>query len=253
MTSHVRAPLPGLAPGEHALTGAVAHYLGRVLRLRAGDALTGFDPSSGHEADVTIASTDEQRGLGELTVHVRVGELRAGAAPETRAITFIQGLAKGDKCDAVVRDATELAATRFIVAISKRSIVKLDAERALSRQARWTRIAQEAARQCGRSTVPEIDLPCAWEEALGRVSPDTARFCLYERALEPLGPPLMRALMQGMPLAFAVGPEGGLDEAEALYAKNAGWDVVSLGRLTLRTETVAASVLGAALVLGGTR
>jgi 16S rRNA (uracil1498-N3)-methyltransferase len=250
VTAHVRAPLPGLTPGEHALTGAVAHYLARVLRLRAGDAFTGFDPSKGDEADVTIAAVDEH---DDLVVRVQVGELRAGAASEARAITFIQGLAKGDKCDAVVRDVTELAATRFIVAISKRSVVKLDEERAISRQARWTRIAQEAARQCGRSMAPVVDLPCSWEEALGRVAPDVARFCLYERAIEPLGPPLMRALANGAALAFAVGPEGGLDESEALYAKNTGWSVVSLGRLTLRTETVAASVLGAALVLAGSR
>ena len=250
MTAHVRAPLPGLASGEHTLEGAVAHYLARVLRLHAGDAFTAFDPTTGHEADVTIASTEDRDGM---TVRVHVGPLRAGVASQARAITFIQGLAKGDKCDAVVRDVTELAATRFIVAIAKRSVVKLDAERAASRQARWTRIAQEAARQCGRATAPVVDLPCSWEEALARVAPDVARFCLYERAIEPLGPPLMRALAEGRALAFAVGPEGGLDETEALYARDAGWEVVSLGRLTLRTETVAASVLGAALVLGNAR
>ncbi len=246
VSSGVRAPIPGLRAGEHVLSGAVAHYLVNVLRLRAGDAFTAFDPSSGLEADGTVVRADRDGAVA------RFGETRSGGAVATREIILVQGLAKGDKCDAVVRDATELAATRIIVATTARSIVKLDAERAASRQARWERIANEAARQCGRSAAPIVDAPCSWEEALARVPANATRFCLWERATEPLGSQLLRALTTPAPLAFAIGPEGGLTEDEARFARDAGWAVVTLGRITLRTETVAASVLGAALVLGGT-
>jgi 16S rRNA (uracil1498-N3)-methyltransferase len=242
VTSSVRAPIPGLRAGEQTLSDTVAHYLVNVLRLRAGDAFVAFDPTGGREADATVVSTE--RG-----VVARIGETREGGAPVTREIILVQGLAKGDKVDAVVRDATELAATRIIVAESARSVVKIDPARARAKHDRWERIANEAARQCGRNVAPIVDMPCAWDEALARVPREATRFCLWERATEPLGSMLLRALAAPGAIAFAVGPEGGLTDEEAHAAKASGWTLASLGRLTLRTETVAASVLGAAVVL----
>jgi 16S rRNA (uracil1498-N3)-methyltransferase len=241
----IRAPVPDLAPGERSITGAAAHYLGRVLRLRAGDAFVAFDPSTGAEADAVTVWAEHD------AVTVRFGPVRSGAERARRAITFVQGLAKGDKCDAVVRDATELGATRILVAATKRSVVKLDRARGEERQSRWARIAQEAARQCGRSDVPRVDAPCPWAEALARVESDAERFCLWERATEPLGPALFVALARDAGLAFACGPEGGLEVAEVEAARASGWAVVSLGGLALRTETVAAAVLGAVRVWSG--
>jgi 16S rRNA (uracil1498-N3)-methyltransferase len=237
-----RAPLPDLAPGERRLEGAVAHYLGRVLRLRAGDAFVAFDPATAREADAVVVWTES------ATVTVRVGPLREPAARAARALVFVQGLAKGDKCDAVVRDATELGATRILVAATRRSVVKLDASRTAERQARWARIAQEAARQCGRADVPLVDAPCAWGEALRRVPEDAARFCLWEHATAPVAPPLFEALTRDAPIAFACGPEGGLEDREVDEARALGWLAVSLGPLALRTETVAAAILGAVRV-----
>ena len=240
-----RAPIPDLAPGERRLEGALAHYLGRVLRLQAGDAFVAFDPATAREADAVTVWTDHD------AVTVRFGPLREPTARATRDITFVQGLAKGDKCDAVVRDATELGATRVLVATTRRTVVKLDADRAVERQSRWARIAREAARQCGRSDAPIVDLPCPWDDALASVPGDASRFCLWERATDPLAPPLFEALTRGAPLAFACGPEGGLEDPEVAEARARGWLVVSLGPLALRTETVPAAVLGAVRVWSG--
>jgi 16S rRNA (uracil1498-N3)-methyltransferase len=238
----VRVPIADLTAGERQLDAATAHYVGRVLRLRAGDAFVAFDPATGREADARAHL------VGADAVTVRIEVLRPGGAPDTRDVTWIQALAKADKCDAVVRDATELGATRIIVAVAKRSVVRLDADRAASRASRWERIAREAARQCGRSHAPAVDVPAPWHEALARVTAEHARFCLWERATEPLGVPLLDALSRSAPLAFACGPEGGLDETEVEVARSSGWRVVSLGRRILRTETVAAAVLGAVAV-----
>jgi 16S rRNA (uracil1498-N3)-methyltransferase len=243
----IRAPIPGLAQGEQRLEGAVAHYLARVLRLQAGDAFVAFDPATAREADATTVWTDSDADA----ITVRFGPLREGIAVAARGLTWIQGLAKGDKCDAVVRDATELGATRIVVAATKRSVVKLDPARAAERQARWARIAQEAARQCGRSDVPLVVASSPWSEAIASVPADAARFCLWERATAPLGPALLEALSRRAPLAFACGPEGGLEDREVDEAVAAGWSVASLGPLTLRTETVAAAVLGAVRVWAG--
>jgi 16S rRNA (uracil1498-N3)-methyltransferase len=238
----VRAPIPDLAPGQRRLEGAVAHYLSRVLRLRAGDAFVAFDPATGRESDGSTVGTDA------AGIIVRFGPVRDGARRVERELILVQGMAKGDKCDGVVRDATELGATRVLVAPTRRTVVRLEQSRAAERQARWARVAREAARQCGRSQAPLIDVPCPWDEALGLVPEPASRFCLWERATDPLAPALLQALARGVPLAFACGPEGGLEEAEVQRARDLGWVVVSVGPFTLRTETVAAAVLGAVRV-----
>jgi len=240
-----RAPIADLAPGERTLGGAVGHYLARVLRLRAGDPFVAFDPATGVEADAEVV-----RAEGESVV-VRFGLPRAARADPQRGLTFVQGLAKGDKCDGIVRDATELGATRIVVAVTKRSVVRLDGERAAARQTRWARIAEDAARQCGRARAPAVDRPMAWQDALDTVSTGAARFCLYEQAKDALAPPLFEALAGDADLAFACGPEGGLEMDEVETARARGWAICSLGVLALRTETVAAAVLGAVRVWSG--
>jgi 16S rRNA (uracil1498-N3)-methyltransferase len=234
-----RIPLPRLSPGPRRLEGAVAHYLARVLRVRAGDAIVLFDPASGREGDARTL------GVEHGSVLVDVGDLREGTVLPSRSLTWVQALAKGDKCDAIVRDATELGATHILVAATRRSVVKLEAARAAARSARWTRIAEQAARQCGRADAPRVDSPAGWGDALARVDAAHQRFCLWEGAREPLARPLFEALAHGAALAFASGPEGGFDDAEVDLARTSGWSVVSLGPRLLRTETVAAAVLGA--------
>lgn len=238
-----RAPVADLSACERRLEGAVAHYLVRVLRLAAGDDFVAFDPATGAESDASVVWAE----AGAITV--RFGPVRTGrSGASLGGITWIQGLAKGDKCDAVVRDATELGVSRIIVAQTHRAVVKLDVVRAQARQVRWARIAEDAARQCGRADVPAIDAPCSWAEALSRADAHAARLCLWEQATDPLALPLADALARGSSLAFACGPEGGLTLEEVDMARSHGWTVVSIGPLVLRTETVAAAVLGATRV-----
>lgn len=234
-----RAPVPDLAAGERRLEGSVAHYLVRVLRLRAGSEFVAFDPAAGTEADASVVHAEGD------SIAVRFGATRAGRAPPLRRLTWVQGFAKADKCDAIVRDATELGATRIIVATTRRSVVRLDDARASARLTRWRRIAQEAARQCGRSEAPLVECPVPWADALAGVEDGAVRFCLWERATQPLAPALFEALARGAPLAFACGPEGGIADDEVELAVARGWKAASLGPLVLRTETVAAAVLGA--------
>ena len=76
-----------------------------------------------------------------------------------------------------------------------------------------------------------------------------ARFCLWENATEPLGATLPDAIARVASMAFAIGPEGGLTAEEVEEARVLGYAPVSLGPFVLRTETVAAAVLGAVRVL----
>jgi 16S rRNA (uracil1498-N3)-methyltransferase len=160
----------------------------------------------------------------------------------------VYALSKGDKVDAVVRDATELGVTAIVMAETERSVVRIEGDRAEKKAQRWRRIAEEAARQAGRADVPAVDGPLAFEDAIACVQ-DAHKFALTPAAPERLGP-LLSAADRAAGVAFAVGPEGGFSESEIELARAHGFRAASLGETTLRTETVPAAVLGALLVLG---
>jgi 16S rRNA (uracil1498-N3)-methyltransferase len=237
----VRAPIASLTAGERLVPPDVSHYLCRVLRLREGDAFVAFDPDARIEGNATILDTAKD------AVRIRIEDVREAAVVAATPLVLIYALAKGDKVDAVVRDATELGATSIILASTTRSVVKVKPGDA--KIERWKRIAEQAARQCGRGDGPEIQGVHAWTDALDRALSCEARFCLDPHATMPLGPALTGATARRASIAFAVGPEGGLTEQEIAQACERGFAAVSLGQIVLRTETVGAAILGAVRVL----
>jgi 16S rRNA (uracil1498-N3)-methyltransferase len=240
----VRVALPNLAPGPRMLSAQASHYLCRVHRLGNGDGLVAFDPVVHAEADACITHCSEAR------VWVTVGDIRFPRVVAGAPLVLVYALAKGSKVDAVVRDASELGATCIIVARTTRSIVKSDDARTASKLERFSRIALEAARQCGRADPPSIEGIFDWDAALARTAElADARYCLDVHATEKLGPMLTGDLSHHRSIAFAVGPEGGLTDREVDFARAHGFVPASLGPFVLRTETVAAAVLGAVRVM----
>lgn len=231
----VRVPLADLVEGDRALGPEAAHYIGDVLRLGPGARFVAFDPASHLEAEAEVVSH----------LLIRVGAPAKGRVVAAAPLVIVYALAKGDKIDATVRDATELGATRIVLAETARAVVKAT-DRIEKKRDRWTKIAEEAARQCGRVDPPEVVGPLPWKEALAAAG-DVTGYCLDPHAREPLGASLPAAI--GKPLAFAIGPEGGLAAEEIATAASAGFRPVSLGPFVLRTETVAAAVLGAVRIL----
>ena len=220
----IRVPMDDLAAGERTLDAEQARYVVKVHRLRAGDAFVAFDPKRALEADAEVLSRDR----------VRIGEPRRAAAA-ARSVTWIHGCPKGDKADAIVRDATELGATRIIFVHTARIVARPPA----SRVERWTRIAREAARQSGRADAPDVALETKWAAALSVEA--ATRVCL-----DPRGGALHDVLARAKgSLAFAAGPEGGLTRGEIEAAEERGFVVCKLGAFVMRTETVPAAVLGA--------
>ena len=228
---------PDAAAGTLRLEGARAHYLFSVLRLSPGAQVELFDGAGGR-FPATVGS------VSELLVGPKLPAAAAGAD-----IVLAQALAKGDKLDLVVQKATELGATRIIPLATERSVVKLLAERATSRAERWRRIAQEAARQCGRADVPAIDEPRSWEELFAELAKEPDRRGLL---LHPEAELRLSAAARGAPkLLLAVGPEGGFSPAERESCARADLLECSLGPRVLRTETVALAALAVVQHLAG--
>ncbi len=218
----------------------VAHYLRDVLRLVDGEKLGVF--GAGLEADCVLGVGAD----GAVTLAISAPR----KLPPRRPVTLLYALSKGDKVDAVVRDATELGVTCVVVFAAERSIVKLEDDRAQKRTERWQKIAEEASRQSGRADPPQIAGPLPFAAALASVQ-TAHKWLLHPAAPMPLADGLRAALTTTDGLAFAVGPEGGFSEEEIALGESQGFTTASFGTTTLRTETVPAAILGALAVIDG--
>ncbi len=237
MTRTIRVPLSGLTPGERSIEGAEAHYITRVLRLRAGATFTAFDPTARREALATVVDVERDRVVARF-------EPPALAQNLGHALTLVQCAGKGDKVDEVVRAATALAAGRIVIATSERTVAR--GPSSPDRQKRLAAIALDAARQSGRGDVPELAGPIAFAEALDELRTVAAqKLCLEPGVERSLGAALGERGER--PLVLLVGPEGGFAESELALARTAGFELVRLGTLVLRTELAAVAALGAVL------
>jgi 16S rRNA (uracil1498-N3)-methyltransferase len=223
-----------LAGGRVTFDAAESHHLARVLRLRSGDTIVATD-GSGRDYTIRLES------VGDVATGMVLAEA-AGAPASPLAITLIQGVPKGDKMEAIVRAATELGVARMHPALCERTIVRLEAARWRDRARRWQRVAREAAKQCGRAIIPEVEPPRPLAEWLADPGRADLALCLWEGDAVPLRS-LLDAASSPRSAVVVVGPEGGLAESEVATARAGGFAVASLGRRILRTETAGPAIV----------
>jgi len=226
-----------LSLGRCELPEAQAHYIGRVLRLAVGDAVQLFD-GSGQEFIGELAE------VGKKNVQVELREQFAGQAESPLRIHLGQGLSRGERMDWAIQKATELGANAITPIISERCEVRLKDERADKRLAHWRQVAISACEQCGRSTLPAINPPTTLAEWLSSTHAE------LKLVLHPVAEPLTSHARPAT-LAFLIGPEGGLGDAEVEQAQRAGFQAARLGPRVLRTETAPVVALSVAQQLWG--
>lgn len=235
--------LPESPPPTVRLEGERFHHLCRVLRSSPGEAVEVFD-GRGRAFRSRILSIDEQGAVLQLGPEEPPRPLRR--------LTVVQGLPKGEKMEAILRHGTELGASAFAPAFSERSLVKLDSRRSAERLRRWTRIVEEAARQCGRAEVPEVLPPRPLAQAVAALAQEARVLVLDEEERKATLSGVFASVREGKePLALVVGPEGGLARAEVEELRRLGAQPVTLGPRILRTETAALAALSVLLHLDG--
>lgn len=206
-----------------ALSRDQAHYLSRVLRLKAGQQLRCFD-GSGREWIAQVAVLDGRSGRLELR------ELsRTQSRPDTTLTLAIAWL-KGAAMDTVIQKATELGVDVIRILNSRRSNVSLDARRTDNKLRHWRQIAISASEQSNRLFVPEIHEPESLNSLLE--AEGNGRTILLD-----LDAPLLTAGNRAQSMTVLVGPEGGWSDDERALTASAGVERASLGALTLRAET----------------
>ena len=226
-----------LALGLHDLPEAQAHYLSRVLRLTAGAAVQLFD-GSGQEFRGELTSVSKK------TVQVDLQECLDGMSESSLRIHLGQGLSRGERMDWAIQKATELGVNEITPLFTERCEVRLNDERMQKRLEHWQQIAISACEQCGRSSVPVIHPPQSLKEWQVSVTAD------LKLVLHPVAQPLTEHAKPST-LAFLIGPEGGLTEAEVTQASQSGFHPARLGPRVLRTETAPVVALSVAQQLWG--
>lgn len=215
---------------EVPLDAGAAHHLKDVLRLPEGELLELCDGAG-------------VRARGELRAGRIVVVERDPPRPRPRCeVTVLQGWAKGEKMDRVVRPVAELGALRFVPVHTARSVPKGG-----GKPDRWRAIAEDALRVSGRAYRMRVEAPQRLADlASAPADPNRLDVVFDGRGDEaladlPATPPAAARLL--------VGPEGGFEASELDVLRGRGFRVVRLGAANLRTETAAPAAL-AALTLG---
>lgn len=228
---------------EAVLSATDSRHLSKVLRVRPGGEITVVSANRVFNAEII--------GVGE-EVRVCLSEELEAYTEASMELILLQGLAKGERMEIVIQKAVELGVSRIIPVACERSVVRISADKAAAKQARWQKIADSAAKQCGRTRLPEIAPPMSMAAAIESLPQGCRIIMPWEEADgEGVGMTMAAALKEERPEAAAViiGPEGGLTAEEAALAERAGARLVTLGKRILRTET--AAIVSVALVMYG--
>ena len=214
------------------IEGPQAHYLARVMRIGVGDAVVLCDDLTGE-----WACRVSEAGKREVVV---VPEVHSRPREEVPDFELIPALLKKDRFDLVLEKATELGVRRIQPVVTRRCVAdKLNEERART-------IVVEAAEQCARTALPELELTVKLEVLLRGWSDRRVLFFADEQGGQPAGEAFAANLG---PAALLTGPEGGFDEAERAAIRALPQAVpISLGPRILRGET--AAIAGMALWMG---
>ena len=207
--------------------------ISHVLRLEVGEWVIAFN-GDGKEYFYQIEASSRK------SLHLTLAECHENPRDLFPAIAVYLASTKGSTRERMVKDLTPLGATRIVFYRAERSVARPD----VKGTSRLEKIAVEACRQCGRSTIPVVTIFEAGlsdlEKVEGELPPPVILF--WEKEESPSG----SILAPNEPISLVFGPEGGFTEDEVAWARSYGCRFYSLGDRILRSEL--AAVAGMVLV-----
>lgn len=219
------------------IEGTDVNHMKNVLRMKAGEKVEISD-GQGIEYLCEVDRYEEEY------VFLRIISAGRVEAELPSRIFLFQGLPKGDKMELIIQKAVELGVYQIIPTSTKRAVVKLDAKKAGKKTERWNAIALSAAKQSGRSRIPQVMPVLSFREALERARELDVVMIPYEQAegMEKTKE-IISAVRPGQDVGIFIGPEGGFEENEVEKAIQSGAHSITLGKRILRTETAGLAIL----------
>lgn len=228
--------------------GEEGRHAVRVSRLRVGER-TIIGNGSGVLGHGEVVSVERDRFT------VRIDRVDVVSEPEQRVV-LVQALAKGDRDERAVEQATEFGVDAILPWQASRSVSRWQAQdghtKAQKGIAKWARIAREAAKQSMRARVPVVGEPLELGDLVSLAAqPDAQMLVLHPRGSERLSDfTRTRDPRSSQSIFLVVGPEGGITDSELDALEHAGAQVLALGDTVLRTSSAgpaAIAVLNVAL------
>jgi 16S rRNA (uracil1498-N3)-methyltransferase len=211
----------------------------RVRRLHKGEAVSLFDGTGNGYAGIVHAISS--RGA-EVQITERL-PYRSGES--NLDLTLALAVLKGERFDWVVEKVTELGVSRVRPFVCERSLARPSA----NRRTRWQQIALSAAKQCGRTVVPQVDTPLPFANVIAESSGHRILFWQGERGYPTTA--LSEIDLPPVQVTIIIGPEGGFTDEEVRAAKEAGCQLAHIGPRILRAETAAVMAVGLSQHLWG--
>ena len=225
---------------EITIVGEDVKHIKNVLRKQVGDGIEICNQETGNTYKCEITEIKEQEIVNTII------EKKASIEDKIK-VDIYQGLPKADKMELIIQKSIELGANAIIPVEMKRCVVKLDSKTESKKIERWQKIAESAAKQSGRNTVPEIRRMVKVEDITKLKNEYASIIVCYENEKENYIKKELLKLREldntEIRIAIVIGPEGGLEEKDVEYLKQNGAAIVTLGNRILRTETVALNLL----------
>ena len=213
------------------LRGTDVAHIRTVLRLKGGDRIQVLD---GQGNCYTVILMTVRRDRIESTIFLKED---ASNCESPLRICLGQGMVKGTGFDGIVRKSVELGVDKVVPVSASRCISKLSQEDAAKKIDRWSRIAREASKQCGRSRVPDIDSKSTTVKDFCFVNRESDLKLIFWEEERSLRIKDLLHKNQLNSVAILIGPEGGFSSKEVEISRKYGFQSVSLGPRLLRTDT----------------
>ncbi|OGI98614.1 hypothetical protein A3H53_01195 [Candidatus Nomurabacteria bacterium RIFCSPLOWO2_02_FULL_40_10] len=198
------------------------NQLKNVLRLGVGSKVSLAD-SKGREALAEI------KGFKKGSIELQLQEAFRNDKEPAREVTLYCSVLKRENFELVVQKATEVGVKRIFPLVAERT-VKLNLK-----MERLQKIIKEAAEQSGRAVVPILYEPVSFKGAVTHAKENSLNLFF-----DISGVSLKKNLgAQKNSIGVFIGPEGGWTAKELESARESKFEIVSLGKLTLRAETAA--------------
>ena len=221
--------------GEHLITGEDAIHIIKSLRKSVGEAVTLCD-SSGVEHNCLIDRINDEG----VFVH-EISKTECQNEPSVE-VTLFAALTKGDKLETVIQKSVELGISHIVPVLTSRCVSRPDAKSAAKKQARYQKIALQAAMQSRRAIIPDVSEIITLEKASKMLSDFDVAIFFFEGGGKSLKEILSSPAKK---IAIFTGPEGGFEEGEVELLAENGAVVATLGKRILRAETAPIVALAA--------
>lgn len=215
------------------VSGDEGRHAVRVSRLRVGER-TVVGNGRGLTAEGVVESVDRD----SFTVRVEHVVEHERVTPQ---IVLVQALAKGDRDERAVEQATEFGVDSIVPWQAERSVSRWDGDKGEKGRVKWARIAREASKQSLRSWVPEVRELVQLSTLVDLASQ------AHVIVLHPRGEARLSEWQlddaDSRDVYLVVGPEGGLSDRELDALEAAGAHIFVLGETVLRTSSAGPAAL----------